>query len=257
MSPPGLASVDLTVRYGGQTAVDAVSLTAPPGRVTGLIGPNGAGKTSFFGACSGLIRPAGGFIRFFGADITRKSPAYRARHGLGRTFQRTEIVNAMTVETNVLLGAECRIVGSNPLRQLITSPRQRRMIQDAAYDALHICELTTLAGRIAGTLSTGQRRMVELARVLAGGFSILLLDEPSSGLDRAETDRFGEILTAVVSDRRIGVLLVEHDIDLVMTVCSHLYVLEFGRLIFEGTPNEAQASRLVRDAYLGQTPGAA
>ena len=134
---------------------------------------------------------------------------------------------------------------------MLTSPRQRRDINRAADAALDACGITTLADRTAGTLSTGQRRLVELARVLAGGFPLLLLDEPSSGLDEEESDRFGEILVTAVATRGLGILLVEHDMDLVMSVCAHLYVLEFGRLIFQGTPAETQSSDLVRAAYLG------
>jgi ABC-type branched-subunit amino acid transport system ATPase component len=252
MGAGGLDVTGVSVVYGGHRAVDDVSLVAPQGRITGLIGPNGAGKTSLFNACSGLLRPAGGTIRLFGDDATHWSPAQRARRGLGRTFQRMEIVNAMTVRRNVAFGAECRLVGSNPFSQLVTRHDQRRTIDAAADEALEMCGIGQLADVTAGVLSTGQRRLVELARVLAGGFPILLLDEPSSGLDEEETDRFGEILQAAVTERGVGILLVEHDMDLVMGVCAHVYVLEFGRLIFEGTPTEMQASPLVRAAYLGR-----
>jgi len=250
-SARGLEAERVSVVYGGHRAVDAVNLTAPTGRITGLIGPNGAGKTSFFNACTGLLRPAEGVIRIDGVDVTRRSAAHRARLGLGRTFQRMEIVNTMSVRTNVALGAESRLAAGNPLNHMLTSPRQRRDINRAADGALDACGITTLADRTAGTLSTGQRRLVELARVLAGGFPLLLLDEPSSGLDEEESDRFGEILVTAVATRGLGILLVEHDMDLVMSVCAHLYVLEFGRLIFQGTPAETQSSDLVRAAYLG------
>jgi ABC-type branched-subunit amino acid transport system ATPase component len=247
----GLDVTDLSVAYGGNQAVTDVSLSAPAGRSTGLIGPNGAGKTTTFNACSGLLHPTRGTVRLFGTDVTRRSPAVRARLGLGRTFQRMELVNAMTARTNVALGAECRLVGSNPFRQVLAGLAQRRTIDAATDQAMQACGITGLAGRTVGTLSTGQRRLVELARVLAGGFRLLLLDEPSSGLDEEETDRFGHILTTVVAERGLGILLVEHDMALVMAVCHHLYVLEFGHLIFQGSPTEVQASELVRAAYLG------
>jgi ABC-type branched-subunit amino acid transport system ATPase component len=143
------------------------------------------------------------------------------------------------------------MVGSNPLRQVLTSPGQRHSIAAVTESALDVCGIADLAGRTVGTLSTGQRRLVELARVLAGGFRLLLLDEPSSGLDEEETERFGAILTEVVDERGLGILLVEHDMALVMGVCDHIFVLEFGHLIFEGTPAETQSSELVRAAYLG------
>jgi ABC-type branched-subunit amino acid transport system ATPase component len=247
----GLDVARLSVAYGGNKAVSDVSLSAPAGRITGLIGPNGAGKTTTFNAVSGLVHPSTGRVRLFGADVTHRSSAIRARMGLGRTFQRMELVNAMTARTNVALGAECRLVGSNPVRQVLASPGQRRSIHTVTDSALEVCGIGDLAQRTAGTLSTGQRRLVELARVLAGGFRLLLLDEPSSGLDEDETERFGAILTEVVGDRGIGILLVEHDMALVMGVCDHIFVLEFGHLIFDGTPAETQGSELVRAAYLG------
>jgi ABC-type branched-subunit amino acid transport system ATPase component len=247
----GLDVVDLTVRYGGQVAVDRLALSAPLGRLTGLIGPNGAGKTSTFNACSGLLRPSSGRVALFGSDVTRKGAAARARRGLGRTFQRMELFTSMTVTENVALAREARQAGSNPLRQQVATPRQWAAVQAATTEALDVCGITGLAGRVVGALSTGQRRLVELARVYAGDFKMLLLDEPSSGLDKAESERFGVILRTLVADRGLGILLVEHDMELVMTVCDELYVLDFGELIFHGTPAETKASPIVRAAYLG------
>lgn len=247
----GLEVVDLSVAYGGNRAVNDVNLSAPLGRITGLIGPNGAGKTSTFNAISGLLRQSAGRICLFGTEVTHRAPAMRARMGLGRTFQRMELVNAMAVSTNVALGAECRLVGANPFAQVLASRGQRRAIAEATQQALDLCGIAELATRTVGTLSTGQRRLVELARVLAGDFRLLLLDEPSSGLDEDETNRFGRILTDVVAERGLGILLVEHDMALVMAVCAYIYVLDFGRLIFEGNPTETRSSDLVRAAYLG------
>jgi ABC-type branched-subunit amino acid transport system ATPase component len=253
--PPALAGgldvEHLAVHYGGNKAVDDVSLSAPLGHITGLIGPNGAGKTTIFNAVSGLLRPTAGIVRLLGTKVTHHSPASRARMGLGRTFQRMELVNAMTARTNVALGAECRLVGANPLRQVVSGLVERRRIEQATHEALAICDLATLANRTVGTLSTGQRRLVELARVLAGDFRLLLLDEPSSGLDEEETDRFGEILGQVTTERGLGILLVEHDMSLVMGACHHIFVLDFGHLIFDGNPAQTQQSALVRAAYLG------
>jgi ABC-type branched-subunit amino acid transport system ATPase component len=248
----GLAVEDLTVLYGGNVAVDEVSLAAPVGQITGLIGPNGAGKTTTFNACSGLLRPDRGRVLLFGSDVSAKGPAARARLGLGRTFQRMELCQSLTVFENVALGPEARLVGDGILRQLVATSAQRRAVRDAAVAALDICALVHVADRPVGTLSTGQRRLVELARVLAGGYRLLLLDEPSSGLDEQETDRFGAILKAMVDARGVGIFLVEHDMRLVMDVCDFLFVLDFGRLIFSGTPEETRASDLVRQAYLGE-----
>jgi ABC-type branched-subunit amino acid transport system ATPase component len=246
-----LEIVDVSVAYGGHKAVSSVSLQAPLGRITGLIGPNGAGKTTTFNACSGLLRPTTGTVRLNDHDITHRSPAARARMGLGRTFQRMELVNAMTARVNVALGAECPLVGVNAIRQVFSTGAQRRAVEEATTNALELCGISHLADRTVGTLSTGQRRLIELARTLAGGFRLLLLDEPSSGLDEEETEKFGAILKNVVAERGLGILIVEHDMALVMTVCDYLYVLDFGHLIFEGTPAEVQASELVHAAYLG------
>jgi ABC-type branched-subunit amino acid transport system ATPase component len=162
-----------------------------------------------------------------------------------------ELVETMTVETNVGFGAECRVVGSNPVAQVISTLSQRRAIREATNAALATCRIERLSQQNVSALSTGQRRLVELARVLAGDFRLLLLDEPSSGLDEHETERFGHILRDVVEERGLGILLVEHDMTLVMAVCAHIFVLDFGTLIFEGTPAATQGSDVVRRAYLG------
>lgn len=247
----GLRVADLIVRFGGNTAVAGVSFEAPPARITGLIGPNGAGKTTTFNACSGLLRPSSGKVYLDGTDITGRSPAARALLGLGRTFQRMNLFDSLTVAENVALGREAGLAGRRPLKQLWSTPAERRRVRRATEEALELCGLGAVRTRPAGALSTGQRRLVDLARVLAGGFPTLLLDEPSSGLDSAETVRFGQIVTDVVAERGCGVLLVEHDMALVMSVCDYLYVLDFGQLIFQGTPDQVRASEVVRAAYLG------
>jgi len=248
---PGLSVEGLSVAYGGNVAVDKVDLDAPLGRITGLIGPNGAGKTTLFNAASGLLKPSQGEIALLGARVTSLGPAARARRGLGRTFQHIEVCKAMTVAENVGLGAEARAIAANPLRQLRLPSRVRRAIDLATDAALSTCRIGDLAARQVSTLSTGQRRLVELARVLAGGYSFLLLDEPSSGLDDDETSRFGEILRTVVGQEGFGILLVEHDMNLVLDVCDYIYVLDFGKLVFEGDPGAVRTSDIVRAAYLG------
>ncbi|HEV7864036.1 MAG TPA: ABC transporter ATP-binding protein [Acidimicrobiia bacterium] len=249
----GLETVALTVRFGGLVAVDGVSLHAPMGRITALIGPNGAGKTTTFNACTGLVRPTAGTVRLAGEDVTALAPHARAQRGLGRTFQRIELFDSLTVRENVALGREAVLAGSRPLRQLTRRPGERQTVAAAVDEAFERCGLGPICDRRAGTLSTGQRRLVELARVIAGDFRFLLLDEPSSGLDSEETERFGSVLGALVGDRATGILLVEHDIALVMRVSAYLYVLDFGKLIFEGSPAAVAASPLVRAAYLGSS----
>nr|WP_235433549.1 branched-chain amino acid ABC transporter ATP-binding protein/permease [Protofrankia coriariae] len=249
---PGALTVrGLRVRYGGLVAVDELNLVAPTGRVTGLIGPNGAGKTTTFNACSGLVRPSRGSVLLDDRDVSRAGPAARARRGLGRTFQRMELFDTLSVRDNVAVGAEGTLAGGNPLSHLAGWPADRSAVRVATDRALELCDLGDLAGVPAANLSTGQRRLVELARCLAGPFRILLLDEPSAGLDRAETRRFGAILRRVVDERGVGILLVEHDMSLVLDVCEAVYVLDFGRLVFEGSAREVVGSPIVRAAYLG------
>jgi ABC-type branched-subunit amino acid transport system ATPase component/branched-subunit amino acid ABC-type transport system permease component len=249
--PRELRAVGIDVRFGGLVAVSGLALTARPGQITGLIGPNGAGKTTTFNVCSGLVPATAGHVWIGDHEITRARPATRAQQGLGRTFQQMLLFDSLTVADNVALGAEASRAGSNPIRHLIGRRGDARRVSTATTHALELCELEALAGTRAAELSTGQRRLVELARCIAGPFGMLLLDEPSSGLDAAETARFGRILERVVDERGLGILLVEHDMSLVMKCCRYIYVLDFGQLIFEGAPDEVRASPVVRAAYLG------
>jgi ABC-type branched-subunit amino acid transport system ATPase component/branched-subunit amino acid ABC-type transport system permease component len=247
----GLEVSGLTVRFGGVTAVDDVSLRAPLGKITGLIGPNGAGKTTTFNACSGLVRPTRGRVVLNDRVITSLRPHRRARLGLGRTFQKVELFDSLTVEENVAMGCEAPLAGGNPFSQLRARRREARFIEASCDEALRLVGIEHLRTQQTGLLSTGQRRLVELARILAGPFDVLLLDEPSSGLDPQETEAFGAILIRVVALRGAGVFLVEHDMKLVAQVCDHVYVLDFGAHIFEGSVEEMQRSPRVQVAYLG------
>jgi ABC-type branched-subunit amino acid transport system ATPase component len=175
----------------------------------------------------------------------------RARRGLGRTFQRTELFASLTVRQNIAIGREAPLAGRNPLAQMLGSRHASKLVDGATEEALALTGTTRLADMQAGLLTVGQRRLVELARALAGPFDILLLDEPSSGLDGHETEQFGRILKTVVEQRGCGILLVEHDMTLMRAVCDHVYVLDFGSLIFEGSPEEMHSSTQVRAAYLG------
>ncbi len=247
----GLVVAEISVRYGGHLAVDRMSLNAPRRQITGLIGPNGAGKTTTFNVCSGLLRPTTGTVHLDGRDVTDAAVAARAQLGLGRTFQRMELFDSLTVRENVALGREAGMAGSMPWRHLRARRADAEEIKTATAEALAVCSLEPLATRRPTELSTGQRRLVELARVIAGGFTILLLDEPSSGLDKLETERFGQILRGLVADRGLGILCVEHDMGLVMDICDDVYVLDFGKPIFHGTTRELAVDPTVRAAYLG------
>jgi ABC-type branched-subunit amino acid transport system ATPase component/branched-subunit amino acid ABC-type transport system permease component len=249
--PGGLAVTGLEVRFGGLVAVDGITIQAPTGQVTGLIGPNGAGKTTTFNACTGLLRPSAGTVSIAGVDVSRRRPDARARKGLGRTFQMMELFDSLTVRENVETGAEGSLAGTNPLAHVFGRRGQRSSVRTAAQQAINLCGLSEIADLPAVSLSTGQRRLVELARCIAGPFGLLLLDEPSSGLDGAETARLGAILKRVVAKRGVGILLVEHDMSLVLDICQQVYVLDFGELIFQGSPTEIVSSPIVRAAYLG------
>lgn len=247
----GLVVRGVTVRFGGLVATNNVTLAAPTGQVTGLIGPNGAGKTTTFNACSGLNSPSDGKVYLHGKDVSSKAPAARARAGLGRTFQLMELFDSLTVEQNVGLGLEASLAGTKPMRHIMAGRGEDKKIAETAEWAMEMCGITHMAKRRPGDLSTGQRRLVELARCVAGRFSLLLLDEPSSGLDPSETDFFGQVLRNIVASGEAGILMVEHDMSLIMQVTDYNYVLDFGTLIFEGTPLEVGQSEEVRAAYLG------
>jgi ABC-type branched-subunit amino acid transport system ATPase component len=241
---------DLTVRFGGVTAVDGVSLLAPGGSITGLIGANGAGKTTTFNACAGTVRPTAGQVHLDGRRIDHLGPSRRAGLGLGRTFQRLALFDTLTVEDNVRLGLEARLAGGSFRTQLWSGRGGRSRIAEAARSAMADCGIVDLASLPAGSLPTGQQRLVELARVIAGGFDFLLLDEPSSGLDEVETARVSDVLLRLASAGR-GILLVEHDLGVVRRVCDTVHVLDFGKLLLSGPVEDVLASDAVRTAYVG------
>jgi ABC-type branched-subunit amino acid transport system ATPase component len=255
MSVEGLEARDIRVRFGGLVAVDGASIAATPGRITALIGPNGAGKTTTFNVCCGFQPSVGGNVSFDGQDISGLGPQQRARLGIGRTFQRMELFRSLTARENVELGAEASNITKGPLSQLGLRGGGRAVRNRTAEVSAELLErvgLTHVADRPAGALSTGQGRLIELARALARRPKILLLDEPSSGLDGVETAAFGEILVDLVRSENLGVLLVEHDMGLVLKISDWIEVLDFGRPLFAGTPMEVAASDAVRGAYLGR-----
>jgi ABC-type branched-subunit amino acid transport system ATPase component len=248
---PALQVEDVTVRFGGLTAVSGLSLRAEPGTITALIGPNGAGKTTSFNACTGVVRSATGRVSLGDRRLDKLSTPARAAAGLGRTFQRMELFDSMSVIENVSMGPEGVLSSRKPWGQFWAPISERREIAQRTREAMARCGLEAVATRRVRDLSTGQRRLVELARAIASPFRFLLLDEPSSGLDVHETEEFGAVLSAHVRDAGIGVLLVEHDMALVSEVCTQIYVLDFGKLIWSGPTADAMRSEVVRAAYLG------
>ena len=236
---PSLRADGVSVRFGGHLAVDKVDLTVEPGRITGLIGPNGAGKTTIFNAFCGLQPTTSGVIYLGGDNVTRVKPHKRARRGLARTFQRLELFSLLTVRENVLVGSEARSRWS-----------KEAATESSVGDLLERVGLADLADERADTLPTGKARLVELARALASQPRVLLLDEPSSGLNEQETEELATVLRQL-ADEGLAVLLVEHDMSLVMAVCEHIYVLDFGQIIATGAPAEIQSNPQVQEAYLG------
>ncbi|MEW6475767.1 MAG: ABC transporter ATP-binding protein [Actinomycetota bacterium] len=247
---PGLVVNDVSVAFGGLVALDHVHLSARVGRITGLIGPNGAGKTTLFNVVSGVQRPTSGRVELLGHDISSWRPHRRAAAGLGRTFQRMELFWTMTVGETITLAVEAELARRRTGRERLLGS-----VGDAGErtaEILDLCGLTDLTTTKASELSTGQGRVLELARAIATRPRILLLDEPSSGLDTVETRRFAGILERIFALGDIGLVLVEHDVELVFAVCQDIYVLEFGRIIASGDPQTIQQDELVRTAYLGE-----
>jgi len=235
VAAPALAVERVTVRFGGNVAVDDVSLDAHAGVVTGLIGPNGAGKTTLFNVVTGLQPPTSGRVSLAGRDVTGLRTAKRARLGLARTFQRLELFGVLTAHDNVRLAASLR-GAADPAT--------------VADELLERVGVAVAAEVRADQLPTGQARLVELARACACQPSVLLLDEPASGLSETETHAFGRLLRELAGEG-IAVVLVEHDVPLVLEVCDRIHVLDAGRLLATGSPAEIRTDARVHDAYLG------
>ena len=236
---------NISVNFGGHIAVNELSLTIDPGTITGLIGPNGAGKTTLFNVISGLLAPSSGRVLFADRDITSLAPHKRARIGIGRTFQRLELFNSLTVIDNLRVSIET----SN---QWKTS---REAMSGSSMNAkinkiLDLTGLNSVRNVMASEIPTGQARLVELARALVLSPNLLLLDEPASGQNDEETERFGQLLRELCNSG-ISIFLVEHDMSLVMNTCDQVNVLDFGTVIAKGTPTEIQEHELVIEAYLG------
>jgi branched-chain amino acid transport system ATP-binding protein len=237
-----LLSVEhVAVRFGGLQALTDVNIEVPVGEVTGLIGPNGAGKTTLFNVVTGLQAPTTGRLSLDGRDITNMKPHKRARIGIGRTFQRLETFGSLSVRENILVAAEMKRGYS----------RERFSPGALADELIERIGLESVAGNRVEKLPTGTQRLIEIARALATKPKLLLLDEPSSGLNEHETEELSDLLRELASSG-LGILLVEHDMAMVMTTCHHINVLDFGQIIAYGTPEEVQANPIVRAAYLGE-----
>jgi branched-chain amino acid transport system ATP-binding protein len=246
---PLLEVRDLRVTYGGVVAVGGVDLNVPEAAVVGLIGPNGAGKTSMIDGLTGYHLPSGGSVTFGGADITRMRPHLRARRGMVRTFQSVELFDDLTVEENLQVAADDLGV-ARALRDVFLPAARARARKDDVAWALGVCGLQDIAGARPTEISHGRRKLVGVARALARRPALVLLDEPAAGLDTEESLELGRRLAAMPGEG-VSVLLVDHDMGLVLGICHDIYVLDFGRLIARGTPEQIRQDPAVLAAYLG------
>src|ERR671935_1601621 len=236
-SLPLLDVQNVTKRFGGVVALDGVSLAADAGEIVGLIGPNGAGKTTAFNVITRLYTPDEGEVRFEGESLLDTSPSGVIRRGIARTFQNVELFRGMSVLDNVRVGAHARRGEESP------------------EDVLFYVNLHSLRYRSASELPYGTQKRVELARALVSAPRLLLLDEPAGGLSHEEVQQLGTFIRRLRDDFELTVLLVEHHMGLVMSVADRVHVLDFGRRIASGTPQEVQGDRAVIEAYLGTESG--
>jgi branched-chain amino acid transport system ATP-binding protein len=241
----------VTVRFGGLTALDDVSLMAAPRQVTGIIGPNGAGKTTLLNVLCGFVKPDSGTIHFDGQQLTGLRPHRLARLGIARTLQGVGLFGRLSVVENVMVGAssQARAGFWTALFGLPWSDRDERMLRDRALQALDRVGAADLADSRPDTLAYGLRKRVALARALAAQPRVLLLDEPASGLSEAELPELGELIAKLAAEA--SVVVIEHRMDLMMSVCKTIAVLDFGKVIAVGTPAQVQADPAVTAAYLG------
>jgi branched-chain amino acid transport system ATP-binding protein len=250
---PILTATEITKRFAGITALDGVSLEIEAGELVGLIGPNGAGKTTFFNCLLGMLRPDSGRVLLDGRDVTRAPVFRRARMGMGRTFQRMELFVGTTVRDHLLVAERARSRTGSLAQDLMNRARPTVEELDRTEVTLALLGLEDVADAPVESLPLGRGRLVELARTLMTEPRVLLLDEPSSGLDHDETAVLANTLRAVQTERDLAIVLVEHDLEMVRRSAPRLVVLDFGMLIATGPTEDVLADAAVRRAYLGET----
>ena len=252
-----LEARDVVMQFGGLTAVSHVNMDLYSGELVGLIGPNGAGKTTFFNVLTGVYEPTEGEITLYNGVVTKRlngeKPYTIAKNGIARTFQNIRLFSESTVIENVLMAMHPHS-DSNVLESIFRLPSYYRKEAEMRERALELLEIFSLEGKCdeqANKLSYGEQRRLEIVRALATNPKILFLDEPAAGMNPQETDELTDLIAQIRRDFNITIVLIEHDMSLVMRICQRIYVLEYGRLIAEGTPKEIRANEAVIRAYLG------
>jgi ABC-type branched-subunit amino acid transport system ATPase component len=249
-----LSATGVTVRFGGLMALSEVNVSIPAGAIVGLVGPNGAGKTTLFGVMSGLLRPNAGQVSLLGTDVTKASSEARARLGLARTFQQPELFLGLTVREHLVLAYRVRHFRSRLWKDVFTAgslKRPERAETERVDALLDLLLLDEVANQPAEALPLGTSRLVEVGRALATAPAVVLLDEPLAGLDVHEAERLASALRRTVAEEKVSLLLVEHDVGMVLSLSSDIFVLDFGSVIAHGPPDQIRDDPQVRAAYLG------